>query len=64
MNKIRGFASVELFVILLWLAAVIGWIINVFRIIGGLNDPINGMFIFRIVGVFVAPLGAILGYIP
>lgn len=43
-------------------AAVIGWVLNVTTIIQTVDLPMTGMFILRCVGIFVAPLGAILGY--
>lgn len=45
-----------------WLAAVVGWVMNLIKIIGALGDPITGMFIFRCVGAICAPIGAVLGY--
>lgn len=50
-------------IVLLWLAAIIGWIMNIIKLVWIASDPITGVFIFRIVGVVVAPLGAILGYL-
>ncbi len=44
------------------IAFIFGWIMNIIDIIHTLHGPINAMFIARIAGVFVAPLGAILGY--
>lgn len=41
---------------------VVGWIMNIFGIIHTLSDPITGMFIARLVGTVVFPLGGILGY--
>lgn len=43
-------------------AAIGGWIANVVAIVGAVSDPVNGMFILRCVGVFVAPLGSVLGF--
>jgi hypothetical protein len=46
------------------IAFVGGWIANLVKTVGLFihSDPITTMFIGRIVGVIVAPLGAILGY--
>lgn len=41
---------------------VIGWISNIIKLVGSSFDPITGMAVARIIGVFVAPLGAVLGY--
>lgn len=43
-------------------AGVIGWILNIGALIHTLGDPITGLFILRCVGIFVAPLGSVLGY--
>jgi hypothetical protein len=48
--------------IMLWVAAGIGWILNIAKIVGSINDPITGMLIFRAVGVFLFPVGCVLGW--
>jgi len=58
--QLKGFAVVAFFAI--FIAAIIGWVMNVIAIIGALSGPITAMFIARCVGVFAAPVGAILGY--
>lgn len=47
----------------LFFAAVAGWMMNLVKFIGSLGDPLTTMFFGRVVGIFVAPLGAILGYL-
>ena len=55
--------------IVLWVAAAVGWVMNVINVINALmtNVPfveaITGTVVLQIVGIFVAPLGAILGYV-
>lgn len=49
--------------ITLFIAAISGWIMNVVAILNMANGPITGMFILRCVGIFVAPLGAVIGWI-
>ena len=44
------------------LAALYGYIANVISWFGMLDGPLSAMFIARIVGLLLAPLGAILGY--
>lgn len=51
-----------LVVIGLWLAAIGGWIANIVKLIGMLDGGVTAMFIARIVGALLAPLGAVLGY--
>jgi hypothetical protein len=48
--------------IAIWLAAIVGWVMNIVTIFHTATDPVTGIFIFRCVGVVVAPVGAILGY--
>lgn len=43
-------------------AGIAGWVMNIIDIVAAVSDPITAMFILRCVGIFVAPLGAILGY--
>lgn len=46
-----------------WAAAVVGWILNIVAVVHMLGDvSVTPMFIARIVGVFLAPIGAVLGY--
>lgn len=60
MNKLIGSFA------LLWIAGAIalaiGWVLNVIAIFHMLEGPITALFIARIVGVFAAPLGGVLGY--
>jgi hypothetical protein len=53
-------------VFLVWvvLFAVIqyGWVRNIITIIGSDFSHITGMLVARVIGVFVAPLGVVLGY--
>lgn len=43
--------------------AVAGWIWSIVKIINSGFDVFTGMLIARCIGVFVAPLGAVLGYL-
>lgn len=62
MHKQRGFTAFELF----WVAVIVlglgGWIANIVKLIGMIDDPLTAMFVARIVGVFATPVGAILGF--
>jgi uncharacterized membrane protein len=51
---------VPLFILLLTLAAVIGWVSNIFTLFN--LDTFSGEMILRVVGIFLAPLGAVLGF--
>jgi polyferredoxin len=42
--------------------AMVGWAWNFIKIFQTFDDVLTGMFIARCIGVFVAPLGAVLGW--
>ena len=63
MTKQRGFTAIELVSVLLVLGGAVGWIWNIVKIVGTGFDAFNGMLIARCIGVFIAPIGAILGYL-
>lgn len=60
MNK--GYTIVELLYVIVILAGAGGWIANVVKLVGMLGGDVTAMFIARIAGVVIAPLGAILGF--
>ena len=53
---------VPITVLMLSIALVIGWFINIGKLIGGSMD-ITGEFILRIIGVFAFPIGSIMGFL-
>lgn len=63
MNSQRGFTIIELLVAALLLGGGIGWIWNIVKIVQSGFDVFTGMLIARCIGVFVAPLGAVLGFL-
>ena len=46
-----------------FLVAVIGWVRNIFILIGMASAEISAEFVLRLVGIPFAPLGAVMGYI-
>jgi hypothetical protein len=49
-------------VAILSIAGIIGWFLNIAKLISG-DMIITGEFILRIIGIFAAPLGSIMGYL-
>jgi len=43
------------------LAIIVGWVMNIISLVGA--DSITGMEIARIAGIFIPPLGGVLGYL-
>lgn len=54
------------FVILMWgfvfLGLAVGWLMNLFKVAQTGIDIVNGMFIARLIGIVIPPIGGILGY--
>ena len=48
--------------LLLFLAGAVGYIMNFISIVQSEINPLTGMLIARVIGVFIIPLGAILGF--
>lgn len=63
MRNEKGFTIIEVIFGFIIMACIGGWIANVVKIFWIINDPVTGLFIARCVGVFVAPLGVVLGYL-
>ena len=62
MNKDKGFWLGGTMMLIAMLALG-GWIANVVAIVGSLAAPLTGIFIVRCIGLFVPPLGAVMGYL-
>jgi hypothetical protein len=45
------------------IAAIIGWFMNIYKLVGMFGGEITTWFIARCVGIFFAPLGAVIGYL-
>jgi len=43
-------------------AAAYGWIANIVTLVHVINNPITALTVARIAGIFVVPLGVVLGY--
>lgn len=67
MKKQLGYTLTELCVLIflasIALAGIGGWIANIIKLIESNFDPLTGLVVARIIGVFFAPLGAVLGFI-
>jgi hypothetical protein len=44
------------------LAVIVGWIWNIVKLFAG-SWEITGEFVLRIIGVFVAPMGGVMGFL-
>jgi hypothetical protein len=58
-----GVNTFVLFILLFILTCIVGWVANVVQIVLAISEPITGLYILKCVGVLLAPLGVVLGYI-
>lgn len=62
MTRVKVGPGTAIVIALVFIAGLVGWVMNVFDLIGMIGASVDAEFVLRIVGVFVAPLGAVLGY--
>jgi hypothetical protein len=62
MKKQSGFSLVHFIPLVIALLGFIGWVWNIVKVAQSDFAVLTGLLVLRIVGIFVAPLGAILGY--
>jgi len=63
MKHQSGFTVIEFTVFMLFLVGASGWIWNIVKIVHSDFGTISGMLVMRVIGVFVAPLGVVLGFL-
>jgi hypothetical protein len=59
----RGNIIFGILYLLILFAGIYGWVNNIITIYESNFNLISGQLILRIVGVFVAPLGAVMGWL-
>jgi hypothetical protein len=52
-----------LLLIVVCLVGLGGWIANIVKLVGSDFDPLTGLVIGRVIGVFVPPVGSVLGFL-
>ena len=62
MKKQLGYTLTEIIIAAIVLAGGWGWIWNIIKLIHMGLDPITGLLIVRAIGIFVFPVGMIVGY--
>lgn len=46
-----------------WVALAIGWVANIFQVATTDNLELSGITIIKVIGIFVPPLGAVMGWV-
>jgi uncharacterized membrane protein len=54
---------VMLTVIGIWIAAIVGWVMNLVTLYHMSFATITGELVLRCVGIFVAPIGSVMGFL-
>ena len=65
-NWQRGYTATELLILvagILALVGIIGWMMNIVDLAHMNLAHITGMFVLRVIGIFIPPLGAVLGFV-
>lgn len=57
--EISGLAAL----LIIGVLVVAGWVMNIMSIWNTIDNPLTAKFILRVIGIFVAPIGAILGWL-
>ena len=64
MKKQQGSSTViGLVIIAIWVAAIGGWVANIVKFVNMDFAQVTGMLVVRGIGIFLAPLGAVLGFL-
>ena len=62
-SKQKGFTSVKMIILTLWGCVIVGWVANIVKFVGMIgSNEVTTMFLARLIGIPVGPLGAVLGY--
>jgi hypothetical protein len=59
----RNSNAIYIFFAPLFIGAFYGWVLNIIDIFNSSFSEITGILVLRVIGVFIAPLGAVLGYL-
>ncbi len=64
-SKRSSFTLIGLSIVLLWITFVAGYVLNIVNIVNNLSTDVGvtTMFIFQCIGIIIAPLGSILGWL-
>ena len=68
MNNVKVSGGSAVFVLgvilVVWVAAIVGWVSNIVKIFGlDFSSDVTTEVVLRIVGVVMAPLGVVMGYL-
>lgn len=59
----KSFTASDIVIGLVAITLAAGWLLNIGKVLLSLDGGVTAMFIARIVGIFFAPLGGVLGWL-
>ena len=59
----RAVTIVQLLVVAITVTVAAGWFMNIFKLLDMSVTPLTTWLIVRVIGIFLPPLGGVLGYI-
>lgn len=57
----KGLFAVPLLMFAFYVTILVGWIMNIVDLVHTSFDPLTALAVLRVVGIFIPPLGAVLG---
>lgn len=61
-SKVATMAAGTLIWFALWIAVVVGWVMNIVDLFYQSFEPLTAVAVLRVVGIFILPLGAVMGF--
>lgn len=61
--KLTGVEVIAAIVAVITVGAVAGWVLNLMHVIQQVSEPVTLLLVIETIGLFLFPLGAILGWI-
>jgi hypothetical protein len=59
----REFVLLQLVMVIISMAGIVGWVWNIAKLISMEVLPLTTIFVVRAIGIIVAPLGAVMGFL-
>lgn len=63
MKKQLGYTLIEVVIVLTALFGSVGWVWNIVKLCSMSFDPLTGLLVVRAIGIFVLPVGMVVGWI-
>ena len=55
--------TTALLILAIWITVIVGWCMNIYQITQMYDGGLTAKFVFKVIGVFAFPIGALLGFV-